>query len=76
MTTLAFSTTASAVMVAARLAPILTWLPTAPEATKVNTVPLIVRVPFTAGILWKLNDGRCYADWEAAGALSFVAVGE
>jgi hypothetical protein len=27
-------------------------------------------------ILWKLNDGRCYADWEAAGALSFVAVGE
>ncbi len=25
-------------------------------------------------ILWKLNDGRCYADWEAAGALSFVAV--
>lgn len=27
-------------------------------------------------ILWKLNDGSCYADWEAAGALSFVAVGE
>ena len=29
---------------------------------------------FWTDILWKLNDGRCYADWEAAGALSFVAV--
>ena len=27
-------------------------------------------------ILWKLNDGRCDADWESAGALSFVAVSE
>ena len=53
-TTLAFSTTASAVMVAARLAPILTWLPTAPEATKVKAVPLIVTVLLTAGCVEKV----------------------
>ena len=45
--TLAFSATASAVMVAARVAPMLTCAPVAPDATKVKAVPLIVTVLLT-----------------------------
>ena len=54
VTTLAFKATARAVMVAANLALILTWLPVAPEATKGMAVPLIVNVLFTAGCAEKV----------------------
>jgi hypothetical protein len=37
---------------------------------------VVIGVGANGRILWKLNDGRCYADWEVAGALSFVVVGE
>ncbi len=47
-----------------------------PSASASAAAATVIGASANGRILWKLNDGRCYADWEAGGALSFVAVSE